>query len=84
MSKKMKIVYLNGCTYSLEVDGTEFVSLSKEKQTEVCKRIIDSGKCSVSSMQSFVEQFVEDNGTAKDLGYCEQCGSYNDEYKVKL
>lgn len=35
-------------------------------------------------MQSFVEQFVEDNGTAKDLGYCEQCGSYNDEYKVKL
>lgn len=123
----MKIVYLNGCNYSMEIDGTEFVDLSKEEQREVCSRIIDSGKCSSSSlrkfydyymegdkgedieeesfnnideleeqckailyqtdcsectMQTLIENFVEDKGVSKDLGYCETCGSYNEEYTI--
>lgn len=125
----MKIVYLNGCNYSMEIDGTEFVDLSKEEQREVCSRIIDSGKCSSSSlrkfytyymecdkgedieevsfksiaeleeqskailyqtdcsectMQTLVESFLEDKGCYKDLGYCETCGSYNEEYTISI
>ena len=125
----MKIVYLNGCNYSMEIDGTEFVDLSKDEQMEVCNRIIDSGKCSSSSlrkfynyymegdkgenieeevfnniaeleeqckailyqadcsectMQTLVESFVEDKGCYKDLGYCETCGSYNEEYAISI
>lgn len=125
----MKIVYLNGCNYSMEIDGTEFVDLSREEQREVCSRIIDSDKCSSSSlrkfydyymegdrdedtsevsfnniadleeqckailyqtdcsectMQTLVESFAEDKGTSKDLGYCDTCGSYNEEYTIEI
>ena len=55
----MKIVYLNGCNYSMEIDGTEFVDLSKVEQMEVCNRIIDSGKCSSSSLRKFYTYYME-------------------------
>lgn len=124
----MEISYLNGCNYSLEVDGEEFAFLPKEHQREVCSRVLKSGKCSSSSlkkfyiyyvscdkgeeidedtidnskieelchdipyqedcseatMQSFIENFVEEQGKFKDLGYCDTCGSYNEMYTIKI
>lgn len=136
MKKKQKynIVYLNGCNYSLEVNGNEFACIPKDIQKDICHTVIrngncgvftmrkfyecyyecdkdlefdkeeearleaidydelkelcdvsiDTDECSVSTMQTLLECFVENNGKYKDLGYCETCGSYNDEYSIKI
>ena len=78
----MKIEFLDGCTYSMEVDGTEFVDLSTEKQREVCHKLID--KVSPDILQRFMEYACEELGEDEDLGYCEECGSYNDKYIVNI
>ena len=130
----MKIDYLNGCSYSMTVDGIEFVDLSEEKQKEVCHRIIgdnkcdfftmkkfyeyyyecdkdlefddeeetnidvmddnklkklcnssiDSEECSEATLQTLVECFMERNGRYKHLGYCNTCGSQNDNYTIEI
>lgn len=80
----MKIVLIDGCGYSLEVDGKEFIDLTAEEQIKVCEKILNSKLCTESTRQSFVEQFVEVTGDVEDLGYCEQCGSTNDKYNIEL
>lgn len=136
MKKKLKynIIYLNGCNYSLEVNGNEFACIPKDMQKEICHAVInncncgvftmkkfyeyyyecdkdlefdedeeakleamdydelkklcnssiDTDECSESTMQKLIECFAENNGTCKDLGYCDTCGSYNDEYSIKI
>lgn len=57
--KEFKISYLNGCTYSMEVNGTEFVDLDKEAQKELCLKIFNNDDCSFLTMVDFIETYLE-------------------------
>lgn len=76
----MKIKLLDGCSYSLEIDGTEFIELTPEKQQEVCHKLID--KVSESTLQKFIESTCYEIGTFEDLGHCDTCGAWNERYTV--
>ena len=68
--------------YSMDVDGTEFVELDYNKQKEVCHKLVD--KVSEDVLQRFIEIACELMGEYTDLGKCESCGEYIDEYKLEL
>lgn len=78
-----KIVYLNGCTYSMEIDGTEFIDLSKEKQIELVRKLVEKVTDS-GVLQNIAEEVIESIGEHSDFGYCEQCGSFNDQYTLSI
>lgn len=78
-----RIVYLNGCTYSMEIDGTEFVDLSKEKQIELVRKLVEKVTDS-GVLQNIAEEVLESIGEHSDFGYCEQCGSFNDQYTLSI
>lgn len=78
-----KIVYLNGCTYSMEIDGTEFIDLSKEKQIELVRKLVEKVTDS-GVLQNIAEEVLESIGEHSDFGYCEQCGSFNDQYTLSI
>ncbi len=80
----MKLVLIDGCNYSLEVDGKEFIELTSEEQTKVCMKILQCKLFTDSIKHNFVEQFVEAVGDVEDLGYCEQCDSYNNKYSIEV
>ena len=77
----MKIMYTEG-HYSLDIDGTEFVELDYNKQKEVCHKLVD--KVSEGVLQRFIEIACELMGEYTDLGKCESCGEYVEEYKLEL
>jgi hypothetical protein len=77
----MKITYMEG-HYSMDIDGTEFVELDYNKQKEVCHKLVD--KVSEGVLQRFIEIACEIMGEYTDLGKCESCGEYVDEYKLEL
>ena len=68
--------------YSMDIDGTEFVELDYNKQKEVCHKLVD--KVSEDVLQRFIEIACELTGEYTDLGKCESCGEYVDEYKLEL
>ena len=68
--------------YSMDIDGTEFVELDYNKQKEVCHKLVD--KVSEDVLQRFIEIACEIMGEYTDLGKCESCGEYVDEYKLEL
>lgn len=68
--------------YSMDIDGTEFVELDYNKQKEVCHKLVD--KVSEDVLQRFIEIACELMGEYTDLGKCESCGEYVDEYKLEL
>lgn len=84
--KPITIDYLDGCGYSMEINGVEFSELNNEDKKEVCHRIISHSDISEATMQRFIETFLEcdANIEPKDLGYCEDCGSYNYEYIINI
>lgn len=85
--KKMKLEYLDGCNTSLTVDDVETIDLPLEDFKKVCHKMIDSMKGEgdeVCVLQKFFENFLETFGEEEDLGYCDQCGSYNYLYKMEI
>lgn len=56
---KITIKYLEGCGYSMEINGTEFVDLSVAEQREVCQRIISNDMTSHDMLVSFIETYFE-------------------------
>ena len=68
--------------YSMDIDGTEFVELDYNKQKEVCHKLVD--KVSEDVLQRFIEIACELMGEYADLGKCESCGEYVEEYKLEL
>ena len=68
--------------YSMDIDGTEFVELDYNKQKEVCHKLVD--KVSEDVLQRFIEIACEIMGEYTDLGKCESCGEYVEEYKLEL
>lgn len=78
----MKIELLEGCTYSMEIDNTEFVNLPKDKQKEIAHKLIDAAdEC---TLQSFIENVCHTKGEIKDLGHCETCGEWNERYTLNI
>ena len=57
--KEFKISYLNGCTYSMEVNGTEFVDLDNKTQKELCLKIFNDDNCTVLTMVDFIGTYFE-------------------------
>lgn len=78
----MNIEYQEGCSYSMEIDGTQFVELTEEQQKEVCHKLIDIAD--TYCLQRFIEIVCQDQGKMEDLGYCDTCGEYNERYTIKL
>lgn len=78
--KEYKIVYLYGCSYSLEINGTEFVDLSREEQENICHTIIDDSRFAKPLKDRFVMAYVEgDSGLEfgkEDQDYVDRL--YND------
>ena len=77
----MKITYMEG-HYSMDIDGTEFVELDYNKQKDICHKLVD--KVSEGVLQRFIEIACEVMGEYTDLGKCESCGEYVEEYKLEL
>ena len=77
----MEITYTEG-HYSMNIDGTEFVELDYNKQKEICHKLVD--KVSEGVLQRFIEISCEVMGEYTDLGKCESCGEYVEEYKLEL
>ena len=77
----MEIIYTEG-HYSMDIDGTEFVELDYNKQKEICHKLVD--KVSEGVLQRFIEISCEVMGECTDLGKCESCGEYVEEYKLEL
>lgn len=77
----MKITYREG-HYSMDIDGTEFVELDYNKQKDICHKLVD--KVSEDVLQRFIEIACEVMGEYTDLGKCESCGEYVEEYKLEL
>lgn len=73
--EEFKISYLNGCTYSMDVNNTEFVDLDKDTQKELCFKIFNNEDCSFLSMVAFIETYLEveldenDDKKYKDMSY---------------
>lgn len=84
MKEPITIKLLDGCNYSLEINGEEFVTLPTKQQKELCHKLIDNENITEYVMQRFIELFMESCADEDDLGYCEQCDSYNDIYKTVL
>lgn len=78
------IKLLEGCSYSMEINGKEFVDLSKEEARKICHKLIDNKLCDTSILQKFIEDFLVIYGDYKDLGHCEQCSEYSSEYTLKI
>ena len=76
----MKIELLDSCSYSMEIDGTEFVKLTPEKQQEVCHKLVN--KVSKSTLQILIEDACYEIGTFEDLGHCDTCRAWNERYIV--
>lgn len=77
----MRITYTEG-HYFLDIDGVEFVELDYNKQKELCHNLVD--KVSEGVLQRFIENACTEMGEYKDLGQCETCGEYVDEYTIEI
>lgn len=77
----MEITYMEG-HYSMDIDGTEFVELDYNKQKDICHKLVD--RVSEDVLQRFIEIACEVMGEYTDLGKCESCGEYVEEYKLEL
>ena len=66
----------------MDIDGTEFVELDYNKQKDICHKLVD--KVSEGVLQRFIEISCEVMGEYTDLGKCESCGEYVEEYKLEL
>lgn len=77
----MEITYTEG-HYSMNIDGIEFVELDYNKQKDICHKLVD--KVSEGVLQRFIEIVCEVMGEYTDLGKCETCGEYVEEYKLEL
>ena len=76
--KDMKIEYMTG-HYSMEIDGVEFVDLSREQQIKIVHELVDKVKDS-AILQEIVERIMESIGDYENLGECETCGDYIEKY----
>ena len=63
----------------MEIDGVEFVDLSRDKQVKVVHELVDKVKDS-AIFQEIVERIMESIGNFEDLGKCETCGDYIERY----
>lgn len=57
--EKINIDFLDGCSYSMLINGTEFVDLTPLQQRELCHRIIDSKEVLHSTLTYFLESYYE-------------------------
>lgn len=86
--QEYKLIYSDGCSYSTTINDKELVDLNEEDTNNVLlkrvlKHLIDKEE-DLAVLQHIFEEFLESNGKEKDLGYCEQCGSYNTEYSMTV
>lgn len=80
----MRLEYTDGCVCtSLTVDGVETINLSKEEVKKIlCKMInaIDD----IADLQSVWMHIMRSMGEYTDLGHCEECGDYIENYKWEI
>lgn len=76
----MKIEYLEGCSYSLTIDGVETCGLSVDEFKTKLKDVIDIID-DVSILQNVLGNIMENIGECEcSEEPCEDCGAYNDAY----
>lgn len=77
----MKIEYMTG-HYSMEIDGVQFVELTKEQQVSLVHKLVDIIS-DEAILQEIVERVCESEGDFEDLGYCETCGDSIEKYTIE-
>lgn len=77
----MTIDYTTG-HYSMEIDGVQFVDKSLEECKEIVHKLVDKTD-DTSILQQFVEHFMESYGEFTDLGTCDTCGDWIENFKYQ-
>lgn len=80
----MKIVSTSGCTCdSLTINDIETINIKAENLQAVIKVLIDR-ETDVGVLQDILRDLVTNLGEFKDLGHCETCGDYIDQYTLEV
>lgn len=78
----MKIEYITG-HYSMTFNDVEFVDLTKEQQVKIVHKLVDKVKDS-AILQEIIERIMESIGDYKDLGTCDTCGDFIEQYTLNI
>lgn len=80
----MKIVNISGCTCdSLTIDGKETVDMDIIDLQEAIKKVLDR-ETDIAILQSILMDLVNHMGEYKDLGHCDDCGDYIEQYTLEI
>lgn len=80
----MKIVSTSGCTCdSLTIDDVESINMKVKDLQVVIKKIVDK-ETDVGVLQDILIDLVNSMGEYEDLGHCETCGDYIDQYTLEV
>lgn len=80
----MKLEYTDGCVCtSLTVDGVETSNMKIEDlQDVICKLV--KRETDISELQQLWMSLMESQGEFKDLGHCDQCGDWIENYTLEI
>ena len=80
----MKIVSVTGCTCgSLTVDGIETIDMKVEELQEVVKKVVEK-TTDIGQLQGILIDLTSSMGEYKDLGHCDECGDYIEQYTLEV
>lgn len=80
----MKIVYITGCTCdSLTIDGKESINIKVEDLQATIKKVVDK-ETDVGILQNILMDLMYHLGEPKDLGHCEECGDYIEQFTLEV
>lgn len=79
----MKIRLTEGCVCDAFLcDGNDFSDLDVNKKREIAIKLIE--KADSDYLDYICRYLVEEVGSFTDLGRCEQCGDYIEQYDIEL
>ena len=79
----MKIRLTEGCVCdSFLCDGNDFSTIDVDTKREIAIKLIE--KADGDFIEYICRDLVEQLGEFKDLGRCEQCGDYVEQYDIEL
>lgn len=80
----MKIVSTTGCTCdSLTVDDIETIDMKIEDMQEAVKKVVEK-TTDIGLLQSLLINTAECMGKYENLGHCEECGDYIEQYTLEI
>lgn len=76
----MKLTYCTGCTSdTLNIDGKESIDMTKEEIIGHINMMLTKVE-DISTLQEVLKAIAQGSGEYEDLGQCETCGDWAEEY----